>query len=72
MFPAGAIAWRISDENFMENLNWLSNLKLRVGYGVSGNSNIDAYATVAGVRPGRDQINLGGGLLPTYVPSEVL
>lgn len=72
VFPAGAVAWRISDENFMEDLNWLSNLKLRVGYGVSGNSNIDAYATVAGVEPGRDQINLGGGLLPTYVPSEVV
>lgn len=37
-FPAGALAWRISDENFMENSRtWLSNLKLRVGYGITGN-----------------------------------
>lgn len=46
-FPAGAIAWRISDEGFMENTRgWLDNLKLRVGYGVTGNSGgVDAYST---------------------------
>ena len=38
-FPAGAIAWRISDEPFMNVAkNWLNNLKLRVGYGITGNS----------------------------------
>lgn len=38
-FPAAAIGWRVSDEAFMENTqDWLSNLKLRVGYGVTGNS----------------------------------
>lgn len=38
-FPGGALAWRISEESFMENTkNWLSNLKLRVGYGVLGNN----------------------------------
>ena len=49
-FPAGAIAWRISDEEFMKSLNWLSNLKLRVGYGVTGNSGgIGAYGTTTNV-----------------------
>ncbi|MEG1587400.1 MAG: SusC/RagA family TonB-linked outer membrane protein, partial [Bacteroidales bacterium] len=39
MFPAAALGWRISDEAFMENTQeWLSNLKLRIGYGVTGNS----------------------------------
>lgn len=38
-FPAAAVAWRISDEAFMQNTqDWLSNMKLRVGYGVTGNS----------------------------------
>ena len=38
-FPAAAIGWRISDETFMEKTqNWLSNLNLRAGYGVTGNS----------------------------------
>jgi TonB-linked SusC/RagA family outer membrane protein len=46
-FPAGALAWRISDESFMENThNWVNNLKLRVGYGVTGNSGgIAPYST---------------------------
>ena len=46
-FPAAAVAWRISDEDFMKNTqSWLSNLKLRAGYGVTGNSGgIGAYGT---------------------------
>lgn len=46
-FPAGAIAWRISDEGFMEDTkDWLDNLKLRVGYGITGNSGgTGAYVT---------------------------
>ncbi|PWV56902.1 TonB-dependent receptor [Chitinophaga sp. S165] len=38
-FPAAAVAWRISDEPFMsKTTNWLNDLKLRAGYGVTGNS----------------------------------
>lgn len=46
-FPAGAIAWRISDEPFMNSTKkWLNNLKLRVGYGITGNSGgTGAYVT---------------------------
>lgn len=43
-FPAVALAWRINQEKFMESASgWLSNLKLRLGYGKVGNSNIDTY-----------------------------
>lgn len=42
-FPAGAVAWRINDEPFMESSkDWLDNLKLRLSIGTSGNDNIDA------------------------------
>lgn len=46
-FPAAALAWRISDESFMKSTNnWLSNLKLRLSYGVTGNSGgVTAYST---------------------------
>jgi TonB-linked SusC/RagA family outer membrane protein len=44
-FPSAAAAWRISDEKFMENVTPISNLKLRVSYGVAGNSGISAYGT---------------------------
>ena len=44
-FPAGAIAWRISDEPFMQSTtNCLDNLKLRLSMGTSGNDGIDAAA----------------------------
>lgn len=43
-FPSFAGAWRINSEKFMESTkDWLSNLKLRLGYGVVGNSNISNY-----------------------------
>ena len=45
-FPSAAAAWRISEEPFMQNINWLSNLKLRLSYGVTGNNTgIGAYDT---------------------------
>ncbi|MBL4561262.1 MAG: TonB-dependent receptor [Labilibaculum sp.] len=43
-FPAFAVAWRVSSEEFMKTTeNWLSNLKLRLGYGQVGNANISTY-----------------------------
>lgn len=46
-FPAGAVAWRFSDEEFMESTrDWLNNAKLRVSYGITGNSGgTGAYVT---------------------------
>ena len=43
-FPSAALAWRISKENFLQ-ANWINELKLRVGAGVTGNSAVPAYAT---------------------------
>ena len=42
-FPSVAAAWRISQEKFLQDVQWLNNLKLRLGYGQVGNSNIDTY-----------------------------
>ena len=42
-FPSVAVAWRIVQEKFLQDVNWLSNLKLRLGYGKVGNSNINTY-----------------------------
>jgi iron complex outermembrane receptor protein len=40
LFPAVALAWRIKDESFLENINALSDLKLRAGYGVTGQQDL--------------------------------
>ena len=39
-FPSVALAWRISEENFLKNVDALSNLKLRLGWGITGQQNI--------------------------------
>lgn len=43
-FPAGSIGWRASEESFLKQFDWLSNLKLRVSYGLTGNNNIAQYS----------------------------
>ncbi len=45
-FPSGAIAWKLSEEEFLENADWINTLKLRVSYGESGNNNIPTGQTV--------------------------
>jgi TonB-linked SusC/RagA family outer membrane protein len=42
-FPSFSAAWRISQEKFMKNLTWISDLKLRGSWGMLGNSNISPY-----------------------------
>nr|WP_320059111.1 TonB-dependent receptor [uncultured Bacteroides sp.] len=45
-FPSAALGWRIIEENWMKNTrDWLSNLKLRLSYGTSGNNNIPSGQT---------------------------
>ena len=46
-FPSGSVAWRVSNEDFMKSITAISDLKLRVGYGVTGNSNIDPYSSLS-------------------------
>lgn len=44
-FPSVALGWRMEQENFMQDLSWIDQLKMRLGYGVTGNSAIDPYQT---------------------------
>lgn len=45
-FPSASAGWTISNEKFMENAKWLSNLKLRVGYGVTGEIPTSSYMSL--------------------------
>lgn len=62
-FPSASLAWRLSDEPFMDSFsNWMSNLKLRGSYGVVGNDRpINAYAYLQGLS-GQDY-NYNGSIL---------
>ena len=48
-YPAVSAGWNIARENFMENLKWIDNLKLRVGYGETSNQSINPYSTLGGL-----------------------
>jgi TonB-linked SusC/RagA family outer membrane protein len=51
-FPSVGAGWLISKEKFMEDAHWISSLKLRGGYGVSGNQAVGAYATIRQIASG--------------------
>lgn len=44
-FPAFSAAWKLSKEKFLKNVDWISNLKIRGGYGVTGNNRINDFAS---------------------------
>ena len=47
-FPSGSVGWNISEEDFMQDVNWISNLKLRASYGVIGNDrSIPAFSFIS-------------------------
>lgn len=45
-FPSFALGWRLDQEEFMKDIKWIDQLKLRAGYGVTGNSAVDPYGTL--------------------------
>lgn len=53
-FPSGSVAWRISNEPFMQNVGWLSELKLRASYGLAGNQAVPPYRALATLSPSAD------------------
>lgn len=44
IFPSVALAWKINNERFLKNVEWLNNLKLRMGWGLVGNQSASSYA----------------------------
>lgn len=60
-FPSAAIAWKMNEESFMKNIKWIDQLKLRVGYGVTGNSAISPYQTSGSVTSTYAKIPFGYG-----------
>lgn len=61
-FPSASVAWRITQEDFMKNITFINDLKLRGGYGVLGNEQTTGgfqYAPIANINP--PSYNLGTG-----------
>jgi TonB-dependent starch-binding outer membrane protein SusC len=70
-FPSGALAWKMTNESFIKNISAISNLKLRLSYGATGNERIPAYAYLAQLNPAfyASNDNLIFGLAPSTLPN---
>ena len=68
-FPSVALAWRVSEEAFMKRQNVMSNLKLRAGWGKTGNSAIDPYMTRGGLSLSKYVWDNGASEVLGYAPS---
>lgn len=62
-FPSVSIGWRISEEPFMQNADWVSMLKLRASYGVTGNNNIEYYSALEVLNSANYPTGEGNGTL---------
>lgn len=69
-FPSFSAGWRISDEAFMDDVNFLYDLKLRAGWGVVGNDNIGTYAYLGRVGSGGNY-PIGGVVMPGTYPASI-
>lgn len=67
-FPAGSFAWRLKQEPFLTGSNVISDLKLRVGYGTTGNASISPYSTAASLNANPLFYEFGdpGGEIPAF------
>lgn len=67
-FPSFSLGWNVAEEKFMENVHWLDQLKLRGGYGVLGNQEIDNYQYSSTITTGINYPDSNGGLLQGAFP----
>lgn len=56
-FPSMGLAWNVSNEDFLAGHEWISNMKLRTSYGLTGNSEINPYQALANVTSGTVLMN---------------
>lgn len=67
IFPSGSIAWRFSREKFMENVKFITDAKVRVGYGAAGNNRIADFLYLQ-LYNTNGQFALNHILIPGYEP----
>ncbi|MBD2702822.1 TonB-dependent receptor [Spirosoma sp. BT702] len=69
-FPSAALAWRVSSEDFMKSNTFISDLKIRASWGLTGSQAIEPYATLSQLNSGKTV--LGDALYNTYGPGTIL
>jgi len=71
-FPAFALAWRLKQEDFLKDVNWLNDLKIRTSYGITGNqSGISNFASRGLWSGGSSYADVIGSPLPGIGPQQL-
>ena len=70
-FPSASLRWRLSEENFLKNIDKISDISLRLSYGETGNNSIGDYAHLATVTYPYHVIG-GGGMAPSNIENNML
>ncbi len=70
MFPSISAGWRLSQENFLKNIDAISELKLRASYGLTGNNDVNPYSTQI-LANSQTYYDYGGSLAKGFAPSGV-
>lgn len=71
LFPSGSLAWRISEEDFMKSLTFLNSMKIRAGYGVTGNQEIGNYSFASALQTIKYNFNnsIVNAVVPQMMPN---
>lgn len=67
-FPAVSLGWRISQEDFLKDVAWIDELKLRAGFGMTGNQDFSNYQSIMRVKP-EGSFYYNGQWTNSYVPA---
>ena len=72
IFPSASVGWRVSEESFMENMDFFDNLKLRASWGLTGNQEgIGNFVSQGAFGTGENYLGLAG-IAPTQIPNPIL
>ncbi|MCD8165973.1 MAG: TonB-dependent receptor [Bacteroides sp.] len=67
-FPSVSVGWRVTQERFMQEARWINDLKVRAGFGVTGNQEIGNYQSLPILRKGSSYFYYNNSWLSTYEP----
>lgn len=71
LFPSGSLAWRVSEEDFMKPLTFINSMKVRAGYGVTGNQEIGNYSFASALQTIKYNFNnsVVNAVVPLMMPN---
>jgi TonB-linked SusC/RagA family outer membrane protein len=70
-FPSASVGWRISQEEFLKELNWIDELKIRASYGSTGNFNIGNYEQIPAINSDPYVIGVPGQIQTGFRPTQI-